>query len=428
MKIIVIGGGIAGLGSATYFSRKGHDVTVFEASDRIGGRAITQRSNNGTDLVDAGTQFFHSNYKRALRLLEETGLKASLTKVKGHTRVIEDSHGKKSFLINHRLPWYSSIGVKGNLKAGYFLLSKFINIPYDPFNIKFPPDLDLTEAISDNTSKVITDTIIRPLCLIGALAEPDAMKVSMYHLMRLIRVVLLTDYLVLPKGIVSLHEALADRLNIKRDTPAGSIITEKGNITGVMTSGKNEIVTADHVVIATTPDIAAGLIPKDWNEEREFLNTIKIPSFILPTFFLDRPLERGVWSWLLHNHGGIISYITDAREKNPAMVPSGNSIIQPWVCFPDSIKLSGKTDQQIIDLCRLELGELFPGFSSWIEEVTITRHKHAVPFHSIGHHKRSVNFLNSTDARGISFCGDYLTGGYMESALWSAHRAAVKNG
>ena len=40
-EIIVVGAGIGGLSSAYYASRRGHPVTVLEASDRIGGRMIS---------------------------------------------------------------------------------------------------------------------------------------------------------------------------------------------------------------------------------------------------------------------------------------------------------------------------------------------------------------------------------------------------
>ena len=70
MKVIVVGAGIAGLGAATYFSHKGHDVKILEANDRVGGRAITFRRSGTDDCVDAGTQYYHSNYSRALNLVQ----------------------------------------------------------------------------------------------------------------------------------------------------------------------------------------------------------------------------------------------------------------------------------------------------------------------------------------------------------------------
>jgi phytoene dehydrogenase-like protein len=61
MRVVVIGAGIAGLGAATYFAKRGHDVRVLEAADRIGGRALTIARRNGRDRVDVGTQYYHSN-------------------------------------------------------------------------------------------------------------------------------------------------------------------------------------------------------------------------------------------------------------------------------------------------------------------------------------------------------------------------------
>jgi len=60
--------------------------------------------------------------------------------------------------------------------------------------------------------------------------------------------------------------------------------------------------------------------------------------------------------------------------------------------------------------------------------VQVAHHPYAVPFSSRGQMARTLAFLRRADDRGVSFCGDYLTGGYMESALWSAERAAARFG
>jgi phytoene dehydrogenase-like protein len=53
MRVVVIGAGIAGLGAAAYFARKGHDVEVLEAGDRAGGRNVTLTSKRG-DYMTGG--------------------------------------------------------------------------------------------------------------------------------------------------------------------------------------------------------------------------------------------------------------------------------------------------------------------------------------------------------------------------------------
>jgi protoporphyrinogen oxidase len=84
-------------------------------------------------------------------------------------------------------------------------------------------------------------------------------------------------------------------------------------------------------------------------------------------------------------------------------------------------------DGEIFETCLRELEVFFPGLGPWIEEAHVTRHPCAVPLHRIGHQRRTIEFLRSAETRrGLSFCGDYLSGGFMEAALWSAERSAQR--
>lgn len=424
MRVIVIGAGIAGLGAATYFARKGHDVEVMEASGRVGGRNVTLTSKRG-DKVDAGTQYFHSNYRRALALMNEVGLREKLAKVSGPTRFFDARSPRGYFDIAHNAPWIAPAGFS-NFKALPLIGRVLANWHRDPFSLTYPAQLDEIDAWQAMPDPFLRQFVVRPLVLAGALADPAALRPSLLHVMRLFRIVVLSHYLVLPGGVASLAQALAARLKVSFGRPVKRLVVENDKVMGVeLADGRLE--RADHVVVAVPGPAAAELLPEGWRAERGYLGGIVMPTFALVSLFLDRPLDTKVWSYMLPEQS-TVSFVTDAARKAPAMVASGNSVVQGWVCYPNSSTLAGRSDSEMIEQVRAAIESQLPGVSSHIEEAHVTRHPYAVPFHSVGHQRRTIEFLRSADTRqGMSFCGDYMTGGFMEAALWSAQRASQRH-
>ncbi len=77
MKIAVVGGGLAGLTTAYDLVKAGADVSVFEASDRWGGKIFS--SPVGDRLIDAGPDNFLARVPDATALCIELGLEDQLT-------------------------------------------------------------------------------------------------------------------------------------------------------------------------------------------------------------------------------------------------------------------------------------------------------------------------------------------------------------
>ena len=422
MKVIVIGAGLSGLAAADAFTKKGHKVKLLEASDRVGGRTKVLQHKDA--FVDVGTQYYHTNYKRALKLLKENGFEKKLHKITGYTHF---SNSEESFLLNQQLPYLKTVGLSNNLRALSFLVKNILRTKGNQvFGLSAKTGRD---RLIDSTkhADVISKYVLRSITLAGALTDADASQMGEIQLQRLIKIVLLTHYLSLPTGVVSLHNALAEKCDIDFETKVDNLIIKNNRVTGVFAN--NHEIAADHVIIATEGPSVSRLLPKEWKTEKDFFNGIQAPSFILPTFFLDRPLQKNVWSYILDkSSGSIIDMVIDASQKNPHMVPSGKAVIQPWVCYPNSEKLIGLAQDEIIKLCIKELEKhLFPGFSNWIEHVEVTYHASAVPFHKAGHAENAKKILSLSDEKNISYCGDYFSGGYMECALWSVDRAVKLN-
>lgn len=72
MKIAVAGAGPAGLQTAWLLEQAGHEVTVFEARDRVGGRLETARLQTG--FYESGAEWIDADHRRVLALIRSFGL------------------------------------------------------------------------------------------------------------------------------------------------------------------------------------------------------------------------------------------------------------------------------------------------------------------------------------------------------------------
>ena len=425
MKIIVIGAGIAGLASAFRLQNIGHDVTVVEASERAGGRAKMLGRPDSDDYADVGTQYFHSNYTRTLQLIDDLGMSGQKINISGKTRFFTDN--ENSFVTSPAIPWMKPGGITGNLAALRYALKLTTFRKMDVYGLNPSDELDTLPALESTKNKFVRDYIVRLVSIVGGLNEPDISKVSTLQIWRLIRIILMTNYVSLKKGTASLHAALAERVNIKYNARVDKLLLEDGDVRGVrLVSGEQLL--AEHVVVAAHAPAAARLMPPSWDKEEEFLSSIDMPPTIIVSFFLDRALEQDVWTYFMPlDDKGPVSFCVDNHQKNPDKTPSGKATLQAWIVSPASEKLIGATEAEIITAASENIERYIPRFSSFIQGTAITYHEAAVPQSSIGHNDRALKFLEAVDKRsGISFCGDYFSGGYLECALWSVERAIGK--
>jgi squalene-associated FAD-dependent desaturase len=82
MKIAIIGAGWAGLAAAVEATSAGHQVTVFEASHSLGGRAraVAEHLPDGTPVtLDNGQHILIGAYTETLRLMQKVGIETHQT-------------------------------------------------------------------------------------------------------------------------------------------------------------------------------------------------------------------------------------------------------------------------------------------------------------------------------------------------------------
>lgn len=73
MRVLVVGAGLGGLTAATRLQDGGSEVTVLEARDRVGGRVLSHRFDDGT-VVELGGEWIDSSQQAVRALAERLGL------------------------------------------------------------------------------------------------------------------------------------------------------------------------------------------------------------------------------------------------------------------------------------------------------------------------------------------------------------------
>lgn len=75
-RTVVVGAGFAGLSAASQLHRAGHDVTVLEARDRVGGRVWSEEiaTPAGPRIIERGAEFVLGNYTTMRALAGDLGL------------------------------------------------------------------------------------------------------------------------------------------------------------------------------------------------------------------------------------------------------------------------------------------------------------------------------------------------------------------
>ncbi|MCF8240933.1 MAG: hydroxysqualene dehydroxylase HpnE [Melioribacteraceae bacterium] len=103
-KIIIIGGGFAGITSAVYLSSKGHKVNLIESSPKLGGRAYSFKSKNET-VVDNGQHILMGCYEETLKLLQVIGAEDKI-KIQPYLEVEFAEQGGRQFELNAGSKFY----------------------------------------------------------------------------------------------------------------------------------------------------------------------------------------------------------------------------------------------------------------------------------------------------------------------------------
>lgn len=159
-KCLIIGGGFAGLSSAVYLADKGIDITLLEASPKLGGRAYSIFNPRQKDYYDNGQHILMGCYESTLNFLNkidainavdfQKSLKINFVDKSG--KIYKLSVPRYFYPINllYALFNYSAISLKSRLKIIEFLLKNFFQSNVSLNNITVEEWLKLSKQTDES--------------------------------------------------------------------------------------------------------------------------------------------------------------------------------------------------------------------------------------------------------------------------------------
>ena len=431
MKVAVIGGGISGLTTAFLLKKKGVDVTLFEASENVGGNVQTIEKD-GYTIEQGPNSLLKSPW--LVDLVRMLGLEDNVIAANPEAQ-------KRYILWNGKL---EAMGPKSFIN-GYFGPKTIIAVAREPFvRSKSPAHESVAEFVTRRLNSEFLDKAIDPFVSGVYAGDPNDLSMrsafpKLYEMERdfgslimgtVRRKVEKAD----PKfprtfsfrgGLRTLMQKLASEIGegVRTSTPIGRIEnTEHGRF---RVNGEDFAA----VVISTPAWVAADLVKVRDQQLAETLADVNYPQVgVAVTAF-----KTGNIGKKLDGFG----FLIPSKEKRPILgtlfhsavfperAPAGYQLLMTFIGgVRDNGNLDKLSDDDVKSLVTAQLHELLKvkGQPTFFH---LKRWKRAIPQYRVGYENVTAacaNFENQNP--GLYFCSNFYRGISMGDCVKNAFRTA----
>jgi monoamine oxidase len=167
LEAVIVGAGFAGLAAAERLSTAGLRIRVLEASDRVGGRALTDYRLGGGVPLELGAQMVHGRTAVTHGWIRRFGLTTRPLRLNQHSRIVIDRKvGRYPWFT---LPLHPVVGTAATLDALY-------RIPKAMSDYS-GPDRSLSDFLDERDASVAARSIIKLLNSHSYATDPDVLGV-----------------------------------------------------------------------------------------------------------------------------------------------------------------------------------------------------------------------------------------------------------
>jgi oxygen-dependent protoporphyrinogen oxidase len=434
-RIAVIGGGLAGLAAAYALEQRGANVVVYEAEERLGGRATTDVIDGVS--VDPGAQLFGSMYSRFLDLVRSIGLGERLVRVPGRDALWRDGRA-------HEVVYGSVASMVAS--GGLPLMTKMrLGAAYVPFLSRHGQDLEVhaperaavagldRESIAEWGRREIDEAFVRSLVYpqLAAYygAAPGETSAGFYHI--LARHGLDVELYGLDGGVGQIADRLANRVadtggEVRTGAPVREIVIADDRVRVITDAGEDLFYGA---VSAVPAPVLASVLHGAPDSLTEWLAAVRYRPALSLALILDRQTEQRFFglSFPQNTH----EFVAAVAVQENKGVPVSDTERGVLIAFPtpESVpELIEMESREILDRMLPEIAIAFPG----IEDRVIRARAYRWPAGSPVMYPGYLAHLGRFRAGGLesgaplSMAGDYLYGPSVEGAVVSGFEAAER--
>lgn len=381
--VAVVGAGVAGLAAAHRLTRAGCSVRVLEASDAVGGRMRTLRTDGC--LIDTGAEMLPSarGYPATWRLIRELGLdgtRGAVPRVRGALAVWHAGRSRPH--AGRPLGLLTGAGLSPRARVDLArLLATLGRAGLDPDRPELSPLGAATVADLVRTyHPELGERLIRPLAagFFGWDAERSAAAPFAAHLAASGST---GDWHTYRDGMDTLARALADRLDVSTGHTVTSVTADEG---GVRLASPQGEATARAAVLAVPAPVAAGLYPDAPRAERDYLAACGYTPMLRLSLVLDRPaaprgVRRGFATLVPAGEDPLVNVITVDHNKHPGRAPAGRGLVSVVASPQGTAELLDAPDARVADRLLARAERFVPGLSARVRAVHVHRFRYGLP-------------------------------------------------
>ena len=432
-RVVVVGGGLAGLTAALDLQSAGADVVVLEKGETLGGRAKTDQIDGYH--IDPSAQLFGSMYTRYRALVDRLGLSDRLVRSPGRDALLKSGRAQEvvygsasSMLASRAIPF----GTKVRLGTTYL-----------PFLTKHSAHLDqhcpekaVAAGLDEETiaawgeremGKDFVDYLVYPQLAGYYGSLPEETGAALYHILARYGVDV-TVYAV-RGGAGGVADEAGSRIReaggeVRTGTRVSAVGLVDGGVRVTTDTGEEAF---DAAVIATPADDALRILGSSEIAIAAWLQGVRTRGAVSVAFLMDKPADVRFFGLSLPRaESTTLSTISVQENKGGELVPEGRGALVAFV-RPDVVaELIDLDSQQIVDAVLPDIERGFPGAQSSVRRARVYRWAGGNPIFYPGY-LRHLTRHRSGEVEGegpIALAGDYLYMPSVEGAVVAGADAA----